>query len=48
MNIIGKIVRDIHISIYKTPEGKIFFYINANNEDVSPILDIIEDTLYKY
>ncbi len=47
-NITGKNIGDIQVKVYKTPEGKKFFYIVADNEDVLPILDIIEDTLYKY
>ena len=48
MPIIGKILGDINISVYKTPDGKTFFYIKADNEDLLPLLDIIEDMLHKY
>ena len=48
MPITGKSVGDIHVSVYKTSDGKIFFYINADNIEVLPILDIIEDTLKQY
>ena len=47
-SITGKIIGDIKVRVYKTPDGKKFFYIIADNEYVLPILDIIEDTLYKY
>lgn len=48
MPIVGKVIGDIHVSVYKTPDGKTFFYIKADNEELLPILDIIEDLLYKY
>lgn len=46
--IAGEIVGDIHIVVCKTPDGDNFFHIQADNENVSSILDIIEDTLVKY
>lgn len=44
----GEIIGDIHIAVCKTPDGYSFFKLQANNENLSPILDIIEDTLIKY
>jgi len=46
--ITGKIVGDIHVTVYKTPDGKKFFYLKADNEDLLPVVDVIEDTLYSY
>ncbi len=46
--LIGEILGNIQITVYKTPDGYNFFEIRANNEDVLPVLDIIQDTLFKY
>lgn len=48
MPLSGTIIGNIHINVCKTPDGDIFFYINAENEEVLPVLHIIEDTLQKY
>lgn len=44
----GEIIGDIHITVYETPEGYDFFQLQADNDNLLPILDIIEDTLIKY
>lgn len=44
----GALVGDIRISVYKTPDNKIFFYVNADNKDVLPVVYVIEDTLSYY
>ena len=41
------IIGDIQITIYQTSEGYYFFQIKANNENVLPVLDVIEDVLLK-
>lgn len=46
--IIGKIVGDISITVCETPDGNKFFNLTASNQDILPILDIIEDTLNIY
>lgn len=43
----GEIIGDIHIVVCKTPEGYNFFHLQADNENVLPILDVIETTLLK-
>lgn len=45
MPIKGKIVGDIHINVCKTSEGSTFFYLQADNKKVLPVLDFIEDHL---
>lgn len=44
----GALVGDIRISVYETPDNKIFFYVNADNKDVLPVVYVIEDTLSYY
>lgn len=44
----GEIVGDIHIIVCKTPDGDRFFHIQADDENLMPILDIIQDTLVMY
>lgn len=46
--ITGSIIGDIHVTVCKTPDGKKFFYLKTDNEDLLPVLDVIEDTLYSY
>ena len=49
MNILsGEIIGDIHIIVCKTPDGHDFFQIKADNENVLPVVYVIEDTLVKY
>lgn len=39
----------ILLNVYKEPtSGLPIFYINADNEDVLPVVDVLEDTLKKY
>ena len=44
----GRITGFINIAIYETAEGKKFFALTADNEDVLPILYIVEDALDMY
>ena len=44
----GRITGFINISIYETAEGEKFFALTADNEDVLPILYIVEDALDMY
>ena len=44
----GELVGNIHIAICKTNEGNNFFKIDADNDNVLPVLDVIEDTLVMY
>ncbi len=46
--IAGKIIGNINIIVYETPEGYKFFKLNTDNENISPVLDVIEDTLINY
>lgn len=48
MPIEGKIVGDIHINVCKTPGGSTFYCLNANNKDVVPVLDYLEDHLNNF
>lgn len=45
---VGKIVGAIHIIVCQTPDGSSFFKLQADNENVLPVLDVIEDTLNLY
>lgn len=44
----GKIIGDITITVCESPEGTNFFHLQADNQDVLPVLNTIEDTLNKY
>ena len=44
----GEVVGDIHVTVCKTPEGYTFFQLQADDENVLPVLDVIEDTLINY
>lgn len=44
----GKIIGNINIVVYETPEGYKLFNLQTDNEDISPVLDVIEDTLINY
>lgn len=46
--ITAKIIGDICITVCQTPEGYNFFHLEADNENVLPVLDVIEDTLIMY
>lgn len=49
MNILsGETIGNIHIIVCETKEGKYFFKIETDNENILPVVDIIEDTLVKY
>jgi len=38
----------ICVTVYQTSDGKRFFYLKADNENILPIVDILEDTLFNY
>ena len=44
----GKIVGDIHINVCVTEEGNTFYYLNADNKNVVPVLDYITKMLSRY
>ena len=46
--IIGEVIGDIHITVCKTSEGNSFFKLQTDNDDLLPVLDVIEDTLNLY
>ena len=48
MLIEGKNIGDIHINVYETQNGNNFFYIEATNKEVLPILDYVQTILEKY
>ena len=43
-----EIIGDIHITVCKTSEDDKLFFVHASNDDISPVRDVIEDTLNKY
>jgi hypothetical protein len=45
MPIQGKIIGNIHINVCKTPSGSTFYCLNADNKEVVPVLDYIENRL---
>lgn len=48
-NIIGEEIGTVSVSMYKDINtGLPFFFVNSDNDDVSQLSYIIEDTLYKY
>ena len=44
----GNIIGNISIKVCKTNLGKHFFLLQADNEDVLPMLDFVEDILKRY
>ncbi len=44
----GQIIGNIHITVCKTTDGDKFFHIYADDENVSNLLDIIENILICY
>jgi len=44
----GEIVGNIHVTVCKTPEGDNFFQLQADTENVLPVLDAIENILINY
>lgn len=44
----GNIVGNINITVCKTKDGYEFFYFQAENTDVLPVVYTIEDILVKY
>ncbi len=43
-----KEVGEIKITVYKNNDGYSLFYIKPNDENLLPIVDILEDTLKLY
>ncbi len=46
MPIAGESIGSVHINVYETPSGETFFYLNADNENVLPMLDYVENILH--
>ena len=44
----GKVIGEIKVTVCKTPDGNKFFKLQANTDDVLPVLYTLEDTLYLY
>lgn len=44
----GEIVGDIHVLVCKTSDNHNFFYLQADNSNIQPVVDVIEDVLIKY
>lgn len=44
----GTAIGKIDVTVYETPTGEKLFQLNFNNEDVLPIVDILEDVLDMY
>ena len=44
----GEVAGNIYITVYKTTDGNILFSLQIDNDNVLPVLDVIEDTLVMY
>lgn len=44
----GEVIGEIKVTVCKTPDGNKFFKLQANTDDVLPVLYTLEDTLYLY
>ena len=44
----AEMIGTINIVVYKTSSGDSFFKLQSDDEDLLPLLDIIENTLVKY
>ncbi len=47
-HITGDIIGDIHVTVCKSAEGKEFFYLQADNKNLLPVLDFLETQLNNY
>ena len=46
MNVLtGTSIGDIHITVYKTVDNKQFFYLKADNKNLIPVLDYLDNSL---
>ncbi len=45
---IVEMIGEININVYENQEGIKLFELQTNNEDILPVLDVIEETLIKY
>jgi len=48
MTINGEFIGNITVSVFKFSEGLNYYCLQADNTDICPVLDVIEDILYKY
>lgn len=48
MTLEGKTVGLVSISVYKTTDNDRFFLLQASNDDVLPVLYVLEDILKLY
>jgi len=46
--IAAEVVGVINIVVYKTSDGDNFFQIEGSNENLLPVLDVIEDLFIRY
>lgn len=44
----GKALGEVGVVVFRTDDGGYIFNIVPSNDDISPIADVIEDTLNKY
>ncbi len=44
----GRAVGYVNVVVYETNNGEKLFQVITNNDDISPVADVIEDTLNKY
>lgn len=44
----GNILGEVHVVVFRTNDGNYIFKIVPSNDAISPIVDVIEDTLTKY
>lgn len=40
-----KSIGNLHITVYQTDDNKQFFYINADNKDLLPVLNYLDNSL---
>ena len=44
----GNVVGDIHITVFKTDDNKPFFYLEAENKNLIPVLDFLDNSLTNF
>lgn len=44
----AEVIGSVHITVYENAYGDNFFYVETDDKELLPLVDIIEDTLTKY